>query len=157
MDEKTNVMRFLDSRKISYNHYEYPHGESAVDGVTVASLIGKPVESVFKTLVTVGVDKRYFVFVVPVAKELNLKKAAKAAGVKSIDMIKVSEIKNVTGYIRGGCSPIGMKKLYKTFIDKSACELNSIIVSAGKIGAQVELPPDIIAKLVNAAFTDITD
>ncbi len=157
MDDKTNVMRFLDSKKISYNHYEYSHGDSAVDGVTVASLIGKPIENVFKTLVTVGSDKKIFVFVVPVAKELNLKKGAKAAGVKSIEMLKVSEIKNVTGYIRGGCSPIGMKKLYKTFIDKSAVERDSIVFSAGKIGAQVELPPQVLAKLVNAIFTDITD
>lgn len=157
MEEKTNVLRFLDSKKIPYNSYEYPHGEEAVDGVTVAGLIGKPVETVFKTLVTVSADKKILVFVVPVAKELHLKKAAKAAGVKSIDMLKVADIKETTGYIRGGCSPIGMKKLYKTFIDESAQNIETMIFSAGRIGAQVELPPSVLAKLVNARFADITE
>ncbi len=154
---KTNVLRFLDSRKINYNYYEYPHGDDAVDGVTVANLINKPVECVYKTLVAMGVDKKVLVFVVPVSKSLNLKMAAKAAHQKSIEMVKVSQINELTGYIRGGCSPIGMKKLYKTFIDSSAKNIDNIIVSAGKIGMQVELDPMVLAKLVNAEFADIAE
>lgn len=156
-ESKTNVLRFLDSRKIKYNFYEYPHGNDAVDGVTVAQLIGKPVENVYKTLVAMGADKKVLVFVVPVAMSLNLKKAAKAARQKSIEMVKVLQINELTGYIRGGCSPIGMKKLYKTYMDSSAQNIENIIVSAGKIGMQVELEPQTLQKLVNAEFADIAE
>jgi len=156
-EEKTNVMRLLDSKKIAYNSYAYAHGEDAVDGLTVATLIGKPAEQVFKTLVTVGADKKINVFVVPVSSSLSLKKAAKAAGEKSIEMIKVAQIKGITGYIRGGCSPIGMKKLYRTFFDSSALNQETIIVSGGKIGSQVELPPLVLAELCKGQFCDIID
>lgn len=156
-DDKTNVMRLLDSKKIPYNSYSYPHGEDAVDGITVASLINKPVEQVYKTLVTIGSDKKINVFVIPVSASLNLKKAAKTAGEKSIEMIKVSQIKDFTGYIRGGCSPIGMKKLYTTIFDESALKQDTIIVSGGKIGSQVELPPQVLASLCKGQFFDIID
>lgn len=144
-ENKTNVMRILDKEKIQYNHYEYPHGKEAVDGVSVAKLLNQNPDCVFKTLVTHG-GNGYFVFVVPVAEELDLKKAAKAVGEKSVEMIHVKDINKVTGYIRGGCSPIGMKKQYKTVIHDSSLSIEKIIVSAGKIGYQIELAPaDLIA------------
>ena len=111
-EQKTNVMRVLEQKKIKYTPHEYAHGEGAVDGVTVAALTGIPVEKVFKTLVTRGASKTIYVFVVPVACELDLKKAAKSVGEKSVAMIHVSEINALTGYVRGGCSPVGMKELY---------------------------------------------
>ncbi|MHB8065975.1 MAG: aminoacyl-tRNA deacylase, partial [Ruminiclostridium sp.] len=116
---KTNVMRILDSAHILYNTYTYDSNGGAIDGVSVANKIGQPVEKVYKTLVTRGTSKSFFIFVIPVSKELYLKAAAKAVGEKSIEMIKQDEINKVTGYIRGGCSPIGMKKDYKTVIDSS--------------------------------------
>ena len=144
-ENKTNVMRILDKEKVQYNHYEYPHGKEAVDGVSVAKLLNQNPDCVFKTLVTHG-GNGYFVFVVPVAEELDLKKAAKAVGEKSVEMIHVKDINKVTGYIRGGCSPIGMKKQYKTVIHDSSLSIEKIIVSAGKIGYQIELAPaDLIA------------
>ena len=144
-ENKTNVMRILDKEKIQYNHYEYPHGKEAVDGVSVAKLLNQNPDCVFKTLVTHG-GNGYFVFVVPVAEELDLKKAAKAVGEKSVEMIHVKDINKVTGYIRGGCSPIGMKKQYKTVIHDSSLSIEKIIVSAGKIGYHIELAPaDLIA------------
>lgn len=152
---KTNAMRILEREKIPYNHYEYPHGKDAVDGVTAARLMGQDAEKVFKTLVTHG-SGGYFVFVVPVAEELDLKKAAKAVGEKSVEMIHVKDINKVTGYIRGGCSPIGMKKLYKTVIHSSADSLSKMIVSAGKIGWQIELAPCDLMKLIGAETADIT-
>ncbi len=154
-EQKTNVMRFLEQKKVSYTPHEYPHGEDAVDGVTVAKLCGQEPGQVFKTLVARGASKTVYVFDVPVTGELDLKKAAKAAGEKSIAMIHVSEINALTGYVRGGCSPIGMKKQYKTFIDKSALNYPTVIVSAGKIGYQVELSPEELAKLVRANFAEL--
>ena len=136
-EQKTNVMRLLEQKKISYRAHGYPHGDEAVDGVTVAGLIGVAPEQVFKTLVTRGASKSIYVFVIPVAEELDLKKAAKAVGEKSIAMIHVSELTALTGYVRGGCSPIGMKKQYATVYHESALDQETIIVSAGKIGAQV--------------------
>ena len=156
-EQKTNVMRILDRKKIKYTPHEYPHGAEAVDGVTVAGLIGRDPGCVFKTLVTRGAGKANYVFVIPVASELELKKAAKAVGEKSIAMIPVSEITPLTGYVRGGCSPIGMKKQFKTVFDLSALEWESIIVSAGKIGAQIECAPAELAALVNGTFADLTD
>lgn len=138
-DQKTNVMRLLEKAKIAYVPHEYPHGDEAVDGLTVAKMCGFDPEQVFKTLVARGASKNIFVFVIPVARELDLKKAAKAAGEKSVAMIHVSEINALTGYIRGGCSPIGMKKQYRTFFNESALDRETIMVSAGKIGYQVEL------------------
>lgn len=154
-EQKTNVMRALDQKKIRYTPHEYPHGAEAVDGVTVAGLIGAAPEQVFKTLVTRGASKSIYVFVIPVAAELDLKKAARAVGEKSIAMIHVSEITALTGYVRGGCSPIGMKKQYKTVYHESALEQETIIVSAGKIGSQVELEPKALATLTRGQFADI--
>lgn len=154
-EQKTNVMRALEQKKIRYTPHEYPHGAEAVDGVTVAGLIGAAPEQVFKTLVTRGASKNIYVFVIPVAAELDLKKAARAVGEKSIAMIHVSEITALTGYVRGGCSPIGMKKQYKTVYHESALEQETIIVSAGKIGSQVELAPNALATLTRGQFADI--
>ncbi|KNY26546.1 Cys-tRNA(Pro) deacylase [Pseudobacteroides cellulosolvens] len=146
---KTNAMRILDKAKVKYNTYAYDHSDGLIDGVSVASKMGQPVERVYKTLVTQGTSRDYFVFVIPVAEELDLKAAARAVGQKAVEMIKVADINKVTGYIRGGCSPIGMKKEYKTVIDSSCETLDTIIVSAGKIGHQIELAPSDLIKLAN--------
>ena len=155
-EQKTNVMRLLEQKKVSYTAHSYPHGDTAVDGVTVAGLIGKDPGSVFKTLVARGASRNILVFVIPVCAELDLKRAAKAAGEKSVEMIHVSEINVLTGYVRGGCSPLGMKKQYKTFLDSSCLCRESIVVSAGKIGAQVELAPQELIRLTRAVTGDIT-
>ncbi len=147
---KTNVMRILDNSNINYNIYTYEVKDSAVDGISVANKLGVAVEKVFKTLVTKGHGGDFYVFVVPVAKELNLKVAAKRVGEKSVEMIKVSDMLKITGYIRGGCSPIGMKKNYNTVIDDSSLILDKIIVSGGKIGFQVEIAPKDLIQLINA-------
>lgn len=155
--QKTNVMRILDSAHIHYETYTYESQGGAVDGVTVAAEIGQPVEKVYKTLVTRGASKNFFIFVIPVSKELNLKAAAKSVGEKSVEMIRMDEINKVTGYIRGGCSPIGMKKEYRTVIDNSCEDLDSIIFSAGKIGLQVELKPGELIGFIKAAVASVTD
>lgn len=134
-EQKTNVMRLLEQKKIKYTAHGYPHGDEAVDGVTVAKMTGQDPARVFKTLVARGASKRIYVFVIPVTMELELKKAAKAAGEKSVAMIHVSELNGLTGYVRGGCSPIGMKKLFPSFYHSSITEQETIMVSAGKIGA----------------------
>ena len=154
-EEKTNVMRLLDQKKVKYtgHHYEAPNG--AVDGVSVAAAVGKDVSQVFKTLVTRGASKKNYVFVVPVAMELDLKAAAKAAGEKSIEMIRQAELLPLTGYVHGGCSPLGMKKQFPTFIDASAQEQETMMVSAGKIGTQVELKPDDLATLARVRFAPV--
>ena len=154
-EEKTNVMRILDKEKISYIAHQYPHGKEAVDGVTVAKLLNQNPAQVFKTLVTKGTGRDYFVFVIPVEKELNLKKAAKAVGEKSVEMIHVADINKVTGYIRGGCSPVGMKKQYVTTFDESCLGLPTIIVSAGKIGYQIETSAENLIKLTNGHTVDL--
>ena len=154
-EQKTNVMRVLEQKKIPYSAHAYPHGDEAVDGVQVADLIGRPVDQVFKTLVAVGASKKNYVFVIPVDHALELKKAAKVAGEKSVSMLKVSELFGLTGYVRGGCSPIGMKKQFPTFIHESCLEQETIIVSAGKIGQQVELSPDALIKLIRARTADV--
>lgn len=153
---KTNVCRILDSKKIKYNmySYEFKKGEH-VDGVEVAQKIGKDVSIVYKTLVAISQSKNIYVYVIPVNEHLDLKKAAKVANEKSIEMINVNDINKFTGYIRGGCSPIGMKKLYKTFVNESAKELDNIIVSAGKIGYQVEISPKDLKDIINLEFKDI--
>ena len=148
-------MRLLDKAKIKYEPHEYPHGSEAVDGLTVAKLCGFDPECVFKTLVARGTSKNVYVFVIPVSSELDLKKAAKAAGEKSVEMVKVSEINALTGYIRGGCSPVGMKKRYPTFINESAKAKNTVYVSAGKIGSQVELEPLALAEICDAQFSEL--
>ena len=154
-EQKTNVMRTLDKMKIAYTAHEYPHGDSAVDGISVSRLIGKDPSCVFKTLVARSSSKSIYVFVIPVAYELDLKAAAKATGEKSVEMVHVAEINALTGYVRGGCSPIGMRKQYKTVIDSSACAQKTIIVSAGKIGAQVELDPHDLIKLTRADTAEL--
>ena len=153
--EKTNVMRILDQKKIPYQAYCYADTD-AVSGVEVAEALGQNPNQVFKTLVTVGASKRNYVFVIPVCEELQLKKAAKAVGEKSIEMIKSKELLPLTGYIHGGCSPIGMKRLFKTIIHSSASEFGTIIFSAGKIGYQVEVAPTDLKKVIPYEFGDIT-
>ncbi len=152
---KTNVMRILEKEKIPYTPHEYPHGKEAVDGVTVAKLMGQNPEYVFKTLVTKGTGRDYYVFVVPVAEELDLKKCARSVGEKSVEMIHVKDINKVTGYVRGGCSPVGMKKPYKTTYHITAENIPNIIVSAGKIGYQIDLKPADLIKLTNGQCADI--
>lgn len=154
-EQKTNVMRLLEQNKIPYTAHEYPHGDEAVDGVTVARLTGLDPARVFKTLVARGAGRSIYVFDIPVASELDLKKAAKAVGEKSVAMIHVSEITALTGYVRGGCSPLGMKKQYRTVFHDSALTLESIVVSAGRIGYQVELDPRELIRLTRAATADI--
>lgn len=154
-EQKTNVMRLLEQKKISYTPHEYPHGDEAVDGQTVARICGQDPEQVFKTLVARGASKTIYVFVIPVSGELDLKKAAKASGEKSVAMIHVSEINALTGYVRGGCSPVGMKKQYKTFYNISAADKPTIMVSAGKIGHQVELAPDELVKLTRGSYAQL--
>ena len=152
---KTNVMRILEQAGAAYTPHFYAHGKEAVDGVTVAQSLGLPVERVFKTLVTRGAPGEFYVFVVPVAKELDLKAAARAVGAKSVEMIHVAEINKVTGYVRGGCSPLGMKKHYPTVADASCLVQPSMLVSAGKIGAQVELAPADLLRLAGAKTAEI--
>lgn len=152
---KTNVMRILEKEKIEYIAHEYPHGKDAVDGVTVASLMGQNPDYVFKTLVTKGCGRDYYVFVVPVAKELDLKKCAKAVGEKSVQMIPVKDINKVTGYVRGGCSPVGMKKQYRTTYHETVNSIPRIIVSAGKIGYQIDLNPKDLIRLTDGQTADI--
>ncbi len=155
MEEKTNVMRILDSKKIKYNNYSYVNTD-AISGVDVAAAIGADVNQVFKTLVTVGKTSNHYVFVVPVQKELDLKKAAKAVNEKSIEMLKQKDLLPLTGYIHGGCSPIGMKKFFKTTIDESAKQFQTIIFSAGKIGYQVEVTLEDLSKVIRYDLCDIT-
>lgn len=155
-EQKTNVMRILEQKKIPYTPHEYPHGGEAVDGVTVAALTGLPTERVYKTLVTQGGSRKNYVFVIPAAAELDLKKAAKAAGEKSVAMIRVSEINALTGYVRGGCSPIGMKKQFETFYHVDCLRLGSMAVSAGRIGAQVELAPEALIGLTRGKTAELT-
>lgn len=153
---KTNAMRILDSNKIDYKIYSYEtkKGEH-IDGVEVAQKIGKKVSQVYKTLVAQGISKNIYVYVIPVDKNLDLKKAAKVANEKSVAMINVNDINKFTGYVRGGCSPIGMKKIYKTFVNDTAELLDNIIISAGKIGYQVELAPDELQMLIEFKFEDL--
>ena len=155
-DEKTNVMRVLEQKGIPYTAHAYAHEEGvAVDGVTVANMLGQDPEQVFKTLVARGASKGIYVFVIPVAESLDLKKAAKSVGEKFIEMVAVKEINALTGYIRGGCSPVGMKKQYPTVFHETAEIIDSIMVSAGKIGAQVELAPAALMDLVEGTMADI--
>ena len=155
-NDKTNVMRLLEQKKLSYTPHSYPHADGPVDGVTVAGMIGVDPARVFKTLVARGASKAIYVFVIPVARELDLKKAAKSVGEKSIAMIHVSEITGLTGYVRGGCSPVGMKKRYRTVLDTQAQRVETLLVSAGKIGYQVELAPDALLALVGGTVADLT-
>ena len=154
MDEKTNVMRILEQKKIKHETHSYV-GTGAVSGSEVASALSQNPKRVFKTLVTVGKSNNNYVFVIPVEKELNLKKAAKIVGEKSIDMLKSKDLLSLTGYIHGGCSPIGMKKFFKTVIDISAEDYDTIIFSAGKIGYQVEMSLSELSKVIRFTTADI--
>lgn len=152
--EKTNVMRVLDSKKIKYKEHYYGDTD-AVSGMEVVAALGQQPENVFKTLVTTGKSGTHYVFMVPVAEELDLKKAAKAVGEKSIEMLKAKDLLGLTGYIHGGCSPIGMKKFFKTTIHKTAVEYGTIMFSGGKVGFQVELPFEELRKVINIFTADI--
>ncbi len=154
MDEKTNVMRLLDQKKIPYESHTYTHTD-AVSGVEVAAVLGEDPGQVFKTLVTVSKSGKNYVFVIPVAEELDLKKAAKAVGEKSIDMLKAKELLPLTGYVHGGCSPVGMKKFFPTTIPESVLSCATFFVSAGKIGYQVELKPEDLIKIIRYGTADI--
>ena len=156
-DEKTNVMRILDQKEIPYTTHTYPHEEGeAVDGVTVAGIMGQDPECVFKTLVARGASGALYVFDIPVADSLDLKKAAKAVGEKSIAMLHSRDLLPLTGYVHGGCSPIGMKKQFPTVFHETAEILDTIMVSAGKIGFQVELSPADLIELVGGSTEDVT-
>ena len=155
MDYKTNVMRMLDKKKINYKHYSYADTD-AISGTEVAAALNQNPEQVFKTLVTVAKSKKYYVFMLPVEKELDLKKAAHSVNEKSIEMLKSKELLPLTGYIHGGCSPIGMKKFFTTTIDISAKNFPTIIFSAGKIGYQVEVSLEDLKKIITFDLADIT-
>lgn len=154
--EKTNVMRLLEQAGIPYKEHCYVDTD-AVSGLEVAEVLGQDPDHVFKTLVTEGYKGEHYVFVVPVTGSLNLKKAAQAVGEKSIEMIKQKDLLPLTGYIHGGCSPIGMKKFFTTTVDETAILFDTIFVSAGKIGYQVEIAPDDLARAIDLQFKDITD
>lgn len=151
---KTNAMRMLDTKKIPYTTHTYECDEF-IDALQIADMLGLPYEKVYKTLVTQGSSKNYYVFVIPIAEELDMKKAAKSVGEKSVAMLHVKDINAVTGYIRGGCTAIGMKKQYVTRIEQSAQKLEKIIVSGGKLGMQLELTPQDLAAASGAEFADI--
>ncbi|EJT5935393.1 Cys-tRNA(Pro) deacylase [Clostridium perfringens] len=149
---KTNAMRILDSKKVTYEMLSYESEDGKIDGISVAHKIGVDEKNVFKTLVAQGTSKELYVFVIPVAEELDLKNAAKIAGEKKVEMIAVKDILKYTGYIRGGCSPIGLKRDYRTFIHESAKDLDFMIVSAGKIGHQIKLNPNDLVEVVSGKF-----
>ena len=151
---KTNAMRILETMKIPFQHLTYECDEF-VDGIQIADMLSLPHEKVYKTLVTVGSSKNYFVFVIPIAEELDLKAAARSVREKSVEMLHVKDINSVTGYIRGGCTAVGMKKQYVTRIDSSAENLPEIIVSGGRIGSQLVLAPKDLARAAKAEFADI--
>lgn len=152
---KTNVMRLLEQAKISYKHYSYTDTD-AISGVDVAAALNEDPAQCFKTLVTEAKSGEHYVFVIPVAEELDLKKAASAAGEKSIAMLKSKDLLPLTGYIHGGCSPIGMKKQFKTFVHETCNNFETIIFSAGKIGYQVEVAPADLNKIVKFDAVDLT-
>ncbi len=152
---KTNAMRILEKEKIPYEMHTYDATDGHIDGAAVARKVGMDPAKVFKTLVTKGHSGNYFVCVLPVERELNLKKAAKAFGEKSLEMIPVAQINAVTGYIRGGCSPVGMKKNYRTIFDLLAQQQETMVVSGGKIGFQIEAKPDDLLKACGGMYADI--
>ncbi|MED4072898.1 Cys-tRNA(Pro) deacylase [Priestia endophytica] len=151
--DKTNVMRILDQKKISYRDYSFD--STKLQGIKVANYLKENPEHVFKTLVTVGKSKEHYVFMVPIAKELDLKKGAKAVGEKSIEMILQKDLLSLTGYVHGGCSPIGMKKQFKTFIDDTAQNFNTIYFSGGRVGHQVQVSPSDLQKVIRITFASI--
>ena len=156
-NNKTNVMRVLEQHKINYESYFFGDGITAASGTEVADILGKDPLTVFKTLVTIGKTGQHYVFVVPCCFELNLKKAAEAVGEKNIEMIKSKELLPLTGYIHGGCSPIGMKKLFPTVVDISARDYPKILFSGGHIGCQVEVAPADLEKVIPVKYADIIE
>ena len=154
MEEKTNVMRILEQKKIAYQPHSYVTTD-AVSGTEVAAVLGQDPKRVFKTLVTVAKSGNHYVFVIPVEKELDLKKAAKAVGEKSIDMVKSKELLGLTGYIHGGCSPIGMKKKFPTVIQENAAGFDRIYVSGGRIGLSLKMAPADLVKVTQAIYADV--
>ena len=154
-ETKTNAMRMLESAGISYTLHTYDVSDYLIDGVSVSKKCGEDPEQVFKTLVTVGNDKEHYVFAVPVAQKLDLKACAKAAGVKSVEMIPQKELLPLTGYIHGGCSPIGMKKPFKTVFDETMILFDTVLVSGGRVGTQVEVAPDDLLKITNGTTAPI--
>ena len=155
-EEKTNVMRLLDRQKIPYLPRQYDVSDGVLDGVTAARRLGVDPAACFKTLVTVGAGRKNYVFVIPVEKELDLKAAARAVGEKSVEMLKQAQLLPLTGYIHGGCSPLGMKKAFPTVIDVSARELAEMTCSAGKVGRQITLSPGDLARMAGATFAAVT-
>lgn len=151
---KTNAMRFLEKNKIDYTMQTYKCDEF-IDGVTCANALGQPIDETFKTLVAQGKSGNYYCFLLPVALELDLKKAARSVGEKSVELIHVKDITKITGYVRGGCTPIGMKKQFVTVIHESAESLPLFYISGGRIGTQIHLSPSELAKSINAKFEDI--
>ncbi|QQY80898.1 Cys-tRNA(Pro) deacylase [Keratinibaculum paraultunense] len=152
---KTNAIRILENYGIRYNVITYDNNDGKIDGVSVSQKIGKSLKEVFKTLVAQGESGNIYIFIIPVSEELDLKKAAKMTGEKKVGMLPVKDITKYTGYIRGGCSPIGMKKDYPTFIHESALNLDTIVVSGGKIGVQIELSVDELQQITNALVADL--
>lgn len=152
---KTNAMRFLDRKKVAYEVLQYECDEFT-DGIAVANKTGVPVAQSYKTLVTEGKSRNYYVFVIPVDRELDLKAAARAVGEKSVEMIHVKDIQTITGYVRGGCSPLGMKKSFKTVVDDSAMSFAWIAVSGGRIGSTIKIAPEALVKASGAEFAAIT-
>ncbi|MBE6564708.1 MAG: Cys-tRNA(Pro) deacylase [Ruminococcaceae bacterium] len=152
MADKTNAMRLLDGKKIRYETHEY---DNVVSGVEVAHAIGRPLEVVFKTLVTVGKSGSHYVFVIPVQEELDLKKAAKTVGEKAVEMVKSKELLPLTGYIHGGCSPIGMKKFFRTVLHQTASSYETICFSGGRIGLQIETSAENLGKLIRFEYADL--
>lgn len=153
-DNKTNAMRILDKMKISYERNSYECGEF-IDGIHIADMLGQPYEQTFKTIVTQGRPEAYYVFVLPIDEEIDLKKAAKVSGEKRLELIPVKDVNRVTGYIRGGCTPVGMKKKYPTFVHESASSFEKIIISGGRIGEQLFINPEDLLKAAGAAYADI--
>lgn len=151
---KTNAMRILEGLKIPFEHHTY-ECEEFVDGIQIADMLGLAHEKVYKTLVTVGSSKNHFVFVIPIEDELDLKKAAKAVGEKSVEMLHVKDVNAVTGYVRGGCTAIGMKKQFVTRVDQTAKGLEKIVVSGGRIGSQIALLPEDLLKAAKAEYADL--
>ena len=154
-EAKTNAMRMLDSAHVNYVLHTYDTSDSQIDGLAVARKCGEDPEQVFKTLVTQGNDKNFYVFVVPVENELDLKACARSVGVKSVEMIHVRDLLKTTGYIRGGCSPIGMKKKYTTVYDETIVLFDTVLVSGGRVGLQVEVAPDDLLKITDGVTAPI--
>lgn len=155
-ETKTNAMRKLDTLHISYTEHQYDASDGHIDGVAVAAKCGLDPDQVFKTLVTQGNDRNFYVFVIPVREELDLKKCAKAAQVKSVEMIHVKDLLKTTGYIRGGCSPVGMKKEFSTFFDETMVLFDTVYVSGGRIGTQIEISPDDLMRVTKGTLTALT-